>query len=184
MAYVLIVKGYCHGSGTDRGNKYTASDGLGMFAQSPETDPSRNTLERGGNKGDRLKVAISSLERSAPIYREPRESDLIWQYTYPSIPYGNSRESFRFFCSISYLGLRTANIYIYIHIYIQQFYRTYLKYISKRTIDSTSRLRSRSTGFVSFVLSIHRRHRQNKPIHSRLTGRLFYLLGSPRSVIL
>ena len=59
MAYVLIVKGYCHGSRKDRGNKYTASDGLGVFAESPEIGPSRNTLERGGNKGDRLKVAIS-----------------------------------------------------------------------------------------------------------------------------
>ena len=61
MAYVLIVKGYCHGSRKDRGNKYTASDGLGVFAESPETGPSRNTLERGGSKGDRLKIAISLL---------------------------------------------------------------------------------------------------------------------------
>src|SRR6218665_3943365 len=64
VAYVLIVKGYCHGSRKDRGNKYTASDRLGVFAESPETDPSRNTLERGGSKGDRLKVAISLLEAS------------------------------------------------------------------------------------------------------------------------
>ena len=61
MAYVLIVEGYCHGSRKYRGNKYTASDGLGVFAESPETGPSRNTLERGGSKGDRLKVAISLL---------------------------------------------------------------------------------------------------------------------------
>ena len=61
MAYVLIVKGYCYGSRKDRRNKYTASDGLGVFAESPETDPSRNTLERDGSKGDRLKVAISLL---------------------------------------------------------------------------------------------------------------------------
>src|SRR6218665_3789699 len=61
MAYVLIVKGYCHGSRKDRENKYTASYGLGMFVESPETDPSRNTLERGGSKGNRFKVAISLL---------------------------------------------------------------------------------------------------------------------------
>src|SRR6218665_1521950 len=61
MAYVLIVKGHCHSSRKDRGNKYTASDGLGVFAESPETGPSRNTLERGGSKGHRLKVAISLL---------------------------------------------------------------------------------------------------------------------------
>jgi len=30
-----------------------------VFAESPNTGPSRNTLERGGSKGDRLKVAIS-----------------------------------------------------------------------------------------------------------------------------
>src|SRR6218665_3564376 len=57
----MAVKGYCHGSRKDRGNKYTASDGLGVFVESPETDPSRNTLERGGSKVDRLKVAISLL---------------------------------------------------------------------------------------------------------------------------
>src|SRR6218665_1537915 len=61
MAYVLIVKGYCHGSQKDRGNKYTASDGLGVFAESPETSPSCSTLERGQSKGDRLKVVISLL---------------------------------------------------------------------------------------------------------------------------
>ena len=61
MAYVLIVKGYCNVSRIDPGNKYTASDGLGVFAESQETDPSRNTLEIGGSKGDRLKVAISLL---------------------------------------------------------------------------------------------------------------------------
>ena len=55
------MSGYCHGSQKDRGNRYTASDGLGVFAESPETSPSRNTLERGGSKGDRLKVAISLL---------------------------------------------------------------------------------------------------------------------------
>ena len=38
-----------------------ASDGLGVFAESPETNPSRNTLERGGSEGDRLKVTISLL---------------------------------------------------------------------------------------------------------------------------
>src|SRR6218665_3377117 len=32
MAYALIVKGYCYGSRKDRRNKYTASDGLGVFA--------------------------------------------------------------------------------------------------------------------------------------------------------
>ena len=42
-------------------DKYTASDGLGVYAESPETGPSRSTLERGGSKGDRLKVAISLL---------------------------------------------------------------------------------------------------------------------------
>src|SRR6218665_3744018 len=77
MAYVLIVKGYCHGSRKDRGNKYTASDGLGVFAKSPETTPSRNTLERGGSKDDRLKVAISLLGALGTIYTELRETDLI-----------------------------------------------------------------------------------------------------------
>src|SRR6218665_1186374 len=61
MAYVLFVKGYCHGLRKDRGNEYTASDELGVFADSPETGQSRNTPERGGSKGDRLKVAISLL---------------------------------------------------------------------------------------------------------------------------
>ena len=50
IAYVLIVKGYCHGSRKDRGNQYTASDGLGVFAESPETGPSRNTLKKAGVK--------------------------------------------------------------------------------------------------------------------------------------
>src|SRR6218665_3572845 len=61
MAYVLIVKGYCHGSQKDQGNKYTAIDVLGVFAESPETSPIRNTLESGGSKSDPLKVANSLL---------------------------------------------------------------------------------------------------------------------------
>ena len=42
-------------------DNYTASDGLGVFAESPETNLSRNTLERGGSEIDRLMVAISLL---------------------------------------------------------------------------------------------------------------------------
>src|SRR6218665_1956914 len=77
MAYVLIVKGYCHGSQKDQGNKYTASDGLGVFAESPETDPSRNMLERGGSKGDHRKGAISLLGALGTyIHGTQRESDL------------------------------------------------------------------------------------------------------------
>src|SRR6218665_1029722 len=95
---------------------------------------------------------------------------------YLSIPYNNSRESFRFFRLISYLGFRKANIYIHL-------YSTILSCIPenivKRTIDSTSRVKSRSTGFLSFVLSINRRDRQNKSIKSPLTSLSFSLLGLP-----
>src|SRR6218665_2638237 len=43
-------QGADHGSRKDRGNKYTASDGLGVFAESPETGPSRNRLKEVGVK--------------------------------------------------------------------------------------------------------------------------------------
>ena len=54
-------EGLCHGSLKDRGNKYTANDGLGVFAESTKTGSSRNTLKRGESKDDRLKVAIPLL---------------------------------------------------------------------------------------------------------------------------
>src|SRR6218665_4119000 len=54
-------EGLCHGSLKDRGNKYTASDRFGVFAESPKTGSSRNTPKRGASKCDRLKVAIPPL---------------------------------------------------------------------------------------------------------------------------
>src|SRR6218665_3480975 len=72
------------------------------------------------------------------------------KYTYPSVPYSNSRESFRFFRSISYLGLRKANIYTYTYIFSNSFVHTNrnvqltLRLVSGRVLPASYRSSCRS----------------------------------------
>jgi len=126
MAYVLIVQGYCHGSRKDRGNKYTASDGLGVLVESPKTGPNRNTLGRGWSKGDRLNIAISLHGALGTYIHGTQRSDLIRQIYVPNytIQYLSRIFSLLPFNQLSKLPYSNYN---YIHIYIRQFYRTYLK---------------------------------------------------------